>query len=181
MRRKRQDGSCERGYELRTAGETARHENSCDDKEQEEAEEEDAEVPGVGCKGRANAGANRKSGSSHGLLAVHRLLDPTVEFRGGKAQPGRILAVGWESGSGVSLYWVDIVNVITYAVSWVSVYAARKSAPTTGGVKKPHRYRPGTVALREIRKYQKSTELLIRKLPFQRLVREIAQDFKVSA
>merc|ERR1712088_623942 len=50
--------------------------------------------------------------------------------------------------------------------------AARKSAPSTGGVKKPHRYRPGTVALREIRRYQKSTELLIRKLPFQRLVRE---------
>ena len=44
--------------------------------------------------------------------------------------------------------------------------------------KKPHRFRPGTVALREIRKYQKSTDLLIRKLPFQRLVREIAQDFK---
>ena len=56
--------------------------------------------------------------------------------------------------------------------------AARKSAPATGGVKKPHRFRPGTVALREIRKYQKSTELLIRKLPFQRLVREIAQDMK---
>ncbi|KAI3952601.1 hypothetical protein MKW98_015830 [Papaver atlanticum] len=47
--------------------------------------------------------------------------------------------------------------------------AARKSAPTTGGVKKPHRYRPGT-----------STELLIRKLPFQRLVGEIAQDFKTD-
>ena len=44
--------------------------------------------------------------------------------------------------------------------------------------KKPHRYRPGTVALREIRRYQKSTELLIRRLPFQRLVWEIAQDFK---
>jgi histone H3 len=58
--------------------------------------------------------------------------------------------------------------------------AARKSAPNTGGVKKPHRYRPGTVALREIRRYQKSTELLIRKLPFQRLVREIAQDFKTD-
>lgn len=40
--------------------------------------------------------------------------------------------------------------------------------------------RPGTVALREIRKYQKSTDLLIRKLPFQRLVREIAQDFKAD-
>ena len=48
------------------------------------------------------------------------------------------------------------------------------------GIKKPHRYRPGTVALREIRKYQKTTELLIRKLPFQRLVREIAQDFKTD-
>ncbi|BGP34927.1 histone H3.1 [Rhodotorula toruloides] len=58
--------------------------------------------------------------------------------------------------------------------------AARKSAPQTGGVKKPHRYKPGTVALREIRRYQKSTELLIRKLPFQRLVREIAQDFKTD-
>ncbi len=56
--------------------------------------------------------------------------------------------------------------------------AARKSAPISGGVKKPHRYRPGTVALREIRKFQKSTELLIRKLPFQRLVREIAQEYK---
>ena len=44
-----------------------------------------------------------------------------------------------------------------------------------GGVKKPHRFRPGTVALREIRKYQKSTELLLRKLPFQRLTREVTQ------
>src|SRR5210317_2386771 len=56
--------------------------------------------------------------------------------------------------------------------------AARKSAPATGGVKKPHRYRPGTIALREIRKYQKSTELLLRKMPFQRLVREIATNYK---
>ena len=56
--------------------------------------------------------------------------------------------------------------------------AARKSAPATGGVKKPHRFRPGTVALREIRRYQKSTDLLVRKLPFQRLVREISHDFK---
>ncbi|KAG5443001.1 histone H3.2 [Clonorchis sinensis] len=58
--------------------------------------------------------------------------------------------------------------------------AARKSASVTSVVKKPHRYRPETVALREIRRYQKSTELLIRKLPFQRLVREIAQDFKTN-
>ena len=44
------------------------------------------------------------------------------------------------------------------------------------GTRKPCRYQLGTVALQEIRCYQKSTELLIRKLPFQRLVREIAQD-----
>ena len=49
--------------------------------------------------------------------------------------------------------------------------------PRVGGIKKPMRYRPGTVALREIRRYQKTTELLIRKLPFMRLVREVAQDF----
>jgi histone H3 len=58
--------------------------------------------------------------------------------------------------------------------------AARKTAPATGGIKKAHRFRPGTVALREIRKYQKSTDLLIRKLPFQRLVREIAHDVKAE-
>uniref|UniRef100_A0A915E999 Histone H2A/H2B/H3 domain-containing protein n=1 Tax=Ditylenchus dipsaci TaxID=166011 RepID=A0A915E999_9BILA len=48
------------------------------------------------------------------------------------------------------------------------------------GLKRPHRYRPGTVALREIRRYQKSTDLLIRKLPYQRLVREIAQEYKTD-
>lgn len=39
--------------------------------------------------------------------------------------------------------------------------------------KKRHRYRPGTVALREIRRYQKSTDLLIRRDPFRKLVREV--------
>ena len=56
--------------------------------------------------------------------------------------------------------------------------AARNSGPSSGGVKKPRRYRPGTVALREIRKFQRSTDLLLRKSCFQKLVREIAQDFK---
>ena len=60
--------------------------------------------------------------------------------------------------------------------------AARKSLPAqTGGIKpKPRRFRPGTLALKEIRRYQKSTELLIRKLPFQRLAREIAQDINMD-
>jgi histone H3 len=56
--------------------------------------------------------------------------------------------------------------------------AARNLARSFGGVKKSHRWRPGTVALREIRKYQKNTDLLMRKAPFQRLVREIACGLK---
>lgn len=56
--------------------------------------------------------------------------------------------------------------------------AARRPPPPH--VRKAHRYRPGTVALREIRKYQKSTDLLIRKAPFQKLVREIVQDFRLD-
>jgi len=45
-----------------------------------------------------------------------------------------------------------------------------------GKIRKKHRFKPGTVALREIRRYQRSTENLVPKLPFQRLVREIAQE-----
>ena len=43
-------------------------------------------------------------------------------------------------------------------------------APPTGGLKKPHHYRPGLVALHEICQYQKSTECLIKKSPFQKLI-----------
>lgn len=56
--------------------------------------------------------------------------------------------------------------------------AERKSAPT---LKKFYRFKPGTVAIREIKKYQRSNELLIKKLPFQRLIREIALNFKTDA
>ncbi|CAG7563495.1 unnamed protein product [Fusarium equiseti] len=93
---------------------------------------------------------------------------------GGKA-PRKQLAS--KAGKFSSSPRLDATRV--FITTFVSNFSsARKSAPSTGGVKKPHRYKPGTVALREIRRYQKSTELLIRKLPFQRLVREIAQDFK---
>lgn len=74
--------------------------------------------------------------------------------------------------------------------SWEEFEKMRRTKPTTfkhsellGGTsqrRKPHRYRPGAVALREIRKYQKSTDLLIKKIPFQRLVREIAQEYKAD-
>ena len=49
-----------------------------------------------------------------------------------------------------------------------------------GRLVKPHRYRVGTAALKDIRHFQKTSALLIRRLPFQRLVREIAQDFKTD-
>ncbi|XP_021844018.1 histone H3.3-like [Spinacia oleracea] len=68
----------------------------------------------------------------------------------------------------------------TLATKFASQGRKSRPRPSTGGVKRPHRFRPGTVALREIRKYQKSCEMLIRKLPFQRLVREIAQNFKTD-
>ena len=58
----------------------------------------------------------------------------------------------------------------------LSTKAARKSAPATG-VKKPHRFRPGTVALREIRNLQKTHDLLIPKAPFGRTTVEISQTF----
>ncbi len=50
-----------------------------------------------------------------------------------------------------------------------------RTAEITADRIKKRRYRPGTIALRDIRRYQKSTVLLIQKMPFQRLVREIAQ------
>ena len=69
-------------------------------------------------------------------------------------------------------------NPIKNAGSVVRKISKKASGSPVVKVKKPRRFRPGTVALREIRKYQKSTELLCRRLPFRRLVLEIAQQYK---
>ena len=50
---------------------------------------------------------------------------------------------------------------------------------TTGGIKKPHRYHPGLLALQEIRRYQQTTDSLIRKTPFNKLIKEISQDYRI--
>jgi histone H3/H4 len=55
---------------------------------------------------------------------------------------------------------------------------AKKASTGAAGVKRVHRFRPGTVALRQIKKLQKSTDLLMQKAPFQRLVRAKAQEQK---
>ena len=66
-------------------------------------------------------------------------------------------------------------------LDWTPVQKrAIHEARMQGRLVKPHRYRVGTAALKDIHHFQKSTALLIRKLPFQRLVREIAQDFKTD-
>ena len=58
---------------------------------------------------------------------------------------------------------------------------SKKTAPAKGGIKKgegkKYKNRPGTVALREIRRYQKSTKMLLPRAPFHRLVRKITQDY----
>jgi len=84
------------------------------------------------------------------------------QISGGKrvASKGKAIGKGGKSIGGKQIH--------------LSGVGKKHSAPS--GVRKPRRWRPGTVALREIKKYQKSTELLIRKLPFQRFVREIAND-----
>ena len=60
------------------------------------------------------------------------------------------------------------------------IFAALFTSPATHSEQLnfiiPFRLRPGEAALREIRRYQKSTELLIRKAPFQRLVRQVMND-----
>ena len=92
------------------------------------------------------------------------------------------LQLRWQTSSQASVknYSEQNATPRRYDSSLISFVCDIYLTFTVGGVKKSHRFRPGTVALRQIRQYQKSTELLIRKLPFQRLVREIAQDFKTD-
>eukprot|EP01054_Gregarina_sp_Poly1_P004312 Gregarina_sp_Poly_1__4311@NODE_233_length_11059_cov_49_751365_g206_i0_p5_GENE_NODE_233_length_11059_cov_49_751365_g206_i0NODE_233_length_11059_cov_49_751365_g206_i0_p5_ORF_typecomplete_len213_score25_85Histone/PF00125_24/1_9e41CENPS/PF15630_6/3_6e05Bromo_TP/PF07524_13/0_00011CENPT_C/PF15511_6/0_00041TFIID31kDa/PF02291_15/0_0017CBFD_NFYB_HMF/PF00808_23/0_0065_NODE_233_length_11059_cov_49_751365_g206_i01037311011 len=111
--------------------------------------------------GKDSSSCNMWCSWTHGTLAAKRMVAK-------KIQAGIIMtktkSVARKSTSGKSL----------------AVKSARKAAPMHSLSKKPARYKSGTLALKEIRKYQKSTELLIRKLPFQRLVKEIAQTFKAE-
>ena len=54
-----------------------------------------------------------------------------------------------------------------------------KQNTMTGGIKKPHRYHPGLLALWEIRRYQQSTESLIQRTPFNKLIKEISQEYQI--
>ena len=61
----------------------------------------------------------------------------------------------------------------------ISHKVLRKGIIPTGGIKKPHRYQPSMVALREIHRYQRSTENLIKRTPFQKQIREISQEYRI--
>ncbi|CBZ25736.1 putative histone H3 variant [Leishmania mexicana MHOM/GT/2001/U1103] len=73
-------------------------------------------------------------------------------------------------------------NVASRKMNKKSRSMAKKEAKAMrggpSGKKYRHRWRPGTVALREVRKYQRSTEMLIARTPFRRLVKEIMSTFK---
>ena len=70
------------------------------------------------------------------------------------------------------------LNYVPTNRDFLEVQAAGDTLPAAN--KTTRRYRPGRLALQEIQHYQRGTNLLIRKLPFQRLIREIAQQFKVD-
>ena len=55
----------------------------------------------------------------------------------------------------------------------------RRNKSSTSGIKKPHRYQPGLLALREIRRYQQLTDCLIKRTPFNKLIKEISQEYRV--
>eukprot|EP01032_Pedospumella_encystans_P031064 gene31064-35057_t len=103
-----------------------------------------------------------------------RTKQTALKFTGGKA-PRKQLATKMAFG-GVKNALNNRQNL---AVGEVKIPHGKVSN-CPGGVKRVGLYRFGTPALREIRKYQKSTELLVGKLPFDRLVREVSQDFKVD-
>ena len=71
-------------------------------------------------------------------------------------------------------------EMLTTMATTIATKAARATAQKANAMRKPHRWCQGTVALREILKFQKNTDLLIRKAPFQRLVREIELKFGKS-
>ena len=79
-------------------------------------------------------------------------------------------------GAYLIMNYCNLSILLSFSVCTKSGSKPAKKACGSGssGVKKPFKFKPGTVAVREISKYQKGTQMLIKKLPFQRMVREIA-------
>ena len=124
--------------------------------------------------------------SNHHLIIMARTKQTARKSTGGKAPRFQLATAGARAAADAARR-LELAAQAKYQAAQqrrqqAEAKAARAQANAaqargaTAGIKRPHRYRPGTVALREIRRYQKGTELLIRKAPFQRLVREIMQE-----
>ena len=118
-----------------------------------------AAVPGVFTSRRSSPMARVRTGNAPRRL-INPMLDLTAARRQNKEAKGK----------------KTTTRNTSQGTNWKANSQKRKQKADRK--KKPFRYRPGTVALREIRRLQKSTDLLIRKVPFQRVVKEIADDFK---
>ena len=122
--------------------------------------------------------------SNHHLIIMARMKQTARKSTGGKAPRYQLATAGARQAADAA----RVEAARRAAVAAQAKYQAHvqrqqqaqanaaRARGATAGIKKPHRYWPGTVALREIRRYQKGTDLLIRKAPFQRLVREIMED-----
>lgn len=109
----------------------------------------------------------RPMSSSGGKGIARKTLPPSSPIAS-SITGGRRSSTGSSFGAGKSLK--------RQSAGGVGKGGSRKTPMTAAGTHK-RRYKPGTVALREIRHYQKTSDLLIKKLPFARLVKEVAQDF----
>jgi histone H3 len=122
--------------------------------------------------GKSYTGEDTVEISLHGSeYIVSRLLRAYMYCGARLAEPGEFTQRAFLNGK------LDLAWCRSCYRDW---YQARREEhiAMNGVAKKKRRWRNGTVALREIRKYQKSTQPLLRQLPFMRLVREIAQEFK---
>ncbi len=125
--------------------------------------------------------ARSKNPKPKSLSAIHAERDAAAAM----SEAPTVLSSGDDAGD-VTSAAVAAAAVLSAADDKSEAKAKKLRVPKKGAItksgkpRKAHRFRSGTVALREIKRYQKSTELLIRKAPFQRLVREIAQNYKTD-
>ena len=122
----------------------------------------------------------RMDGLAPGIRASLALAGARPAVRLGNAAARAKTATAAASASGAGGADAAAREVAERGALRCSRAAAQAPPSYPGGVKRVHRYRPGTVALREIRKFERSTETLIPKLPLQRLVKKVAQNYRTD-
>lgn len=125
---------------------------------------------------------NKKGGQSvkHLLLATAMEKHGTPKWHNWPVQHGFKFLRNKAKKNNINRLWAMEPKIVrsSHRLPIAAPAARGDKNENNGGIKKPHRFRAGTVALREIRRFQKTTDLLIRVAPFRRLVRELVYDFK---